>query len=131
MASLVYALVSAVLLIIVKELNLKYMKKIRMPIPMEIIIVSDAQAVPWTLRDTVPPLILQPWDAHVCSQRAHHVKHPHSEDAVTPTWLGVRSWAVLTEETSDAQPVPIRLYPHPGDAEDEEHNSHWGGSLLS
>ncbi|NWI57888.1 S26A9 protein, partial [Calyptomena viridis] len=39
LASLVYALVSAVLLIIVKELNLKYMKKIRMPIPMEIIIV--------------------------------------------------------------------------------------------
>ncbi|NXN25448.1 S26A9 protein, partial [Nycticryphes semicollaris] len=44
-ASLVYALVSAVLLIIVKELNLKYMKKIRMPIPMEIIIVIVATAV--------------------------------------------------------------------------------------
>ncbi|XP_005143260.2 solute carrier family 26 member 9 [Melopsittacus undulatus] len=45
MASLVYALVSAVLLIIVKELNLKYMKKIRMPIPMEIIIVIVATAI--------------------------------------------------------------------------------------
>lgn len=42
-------MVSAVLLIIVKELNLKYMKKIRMPIPMEIIIVSDTWAVPGTL----------------------------------------------------------------------------------
>ncbi|NXD56357.1 S26A9 protein, partial [Corvus moneduloides] len=45
LASLVYALVSAVLLIIVKELNLKYMKKIRMPIPMEIIIVIVATAI--------------------------------------------------------------------------------------
>ncbi|NXT08117.1 S26A9 protein, partial [Prunella fulvescens] len=45
LASLVYALVSAVLLIVVKELNLKYMKKIRMPIPMEIIIVIVATAV--------------------------------------------------------------------------------------
>ncbi|XP_061869747.1 solute carrier family 26 member 9 isoform X3 [Colius striatus] len=44
-ASLVYALVSAMLLIIVKELNLKYMKKIRMPIPMEIIIVIVATAI--------------------------------------------------------------------------------------
>ncbi|KAF1511277.1 Solute carrier family 26 member 9, partial [Eudyptula minor] len=44
-ASLVYALVSAVLLFIVKELNLKYMKKIRMPIPMEIIIVIVATAI--------------------------------------------------------------------------------------
>ncbi|NXB74302.1 S26A9 protein, partial [Donacobius atricapilla] len=44
-ASLVYALVSAVLLIIVKELNLKYMRKIRMPIPMEIIIVIVATAI--------------------------------------------------------------------------------------
>ncbi|NXG62186.1 S26A9 protein, partial [Hemiprocne comata] len=44
-ASLVYALVSAVLLIIVKELNLKYMKKIRLPIPMEIIIVIVATAI--------------------------------------------------------------------------------------
>ncbi|NWW65199.1 S26A9 protein, partial [Ifrita kowaldi] len=44
-ASLVYALVSAVLLIIVKELNLKYMQKIRMPIPMEIIIVIVATAI--------------------------------------------------------------------------------------
>ncbi|XP_021233070.1 solute carrier family 26 member 9 [Numida meleagris] len=44
-ASLVYSLISAVLLIIVKELNLKYMKKIRMPIPMEIIIVIVATAI--------------------------------------------------------------------------------------
>ncbi|XP_010193154.1 PREDICTED: solute carrier family 26 member 9 [Mesitornis unicolor] len=44
-ASLVYALVSAVLLFVVKELNLKYMKKIRMPIPMEIIIVIVATAI--------------------------------------------------------------------------------------
>ncbi|NXG70339.1 S26A9 protein, partial [Baryphthengus martii] len=44
-ASLVYALVSAVLLMIVKELNLKYMKKIRMPIPTEIIIVIVATAI--------------------------------------------------------------------------------------
>ncbi|NWU39033.1 S26A9 protein, partial [Hylia prasina] len=45
LASLIYALVSAVLLIIVKELNLKYMKKIRIPIPMEIIIVIVATAI--------------------------------------------------------------------------------------
>ncbi|OWK54057.1 Solute carrier family 26 member 9 [Lonchura striata] len=45
LASLVYALVSAALLIIVKELNLKYMKKIRVPIPMEIIIVIVATAI--------------------------------------------------------------------------------------
>ncbi|NXD01076.1 S26A9 protein, partial [Certhia familiaris] len=45
LASLGYALVSAVLLIVVKELNLKYMKKIRMPIPMEIIIVIVATAI--------------------------------------------------------------------------------------
>ncbi|NWY36605.1 S26A9 protein, partial [Sylvia atricapilla] len=45
LASLVYASVSAVLLIVVKELNLKYMKKIRMPIPMEIIIVIVATAI--------------------------------------------------------------------------------------
>ncbi|XP_072280583.1 solute carrier family 26 member 9 [Pyxicephalus adspersus] len=44
-ASLVFALVSIVLLIIVKELNLKYMHKIRFPIPMEIIIVIIATAV--------------------------------------------------------------------------------------
>ncbi|XP_054836851.1 solute carrier family 26 member 9 [Eublepharis macularius] len=44
-ASLVFALVSTVLLIIVKELNVKYMKKIRVPIPMEIIIVIVATAV--------------------------------------------------------------------------------------
>nr|XP_056723703.1 solute carrier family 26 member 9 [Euleptes europaea] len=44
-ASLVFALVSTVLLIIVKELNMKYMKKIRVPIPMEIIIVIVATAI--------------------------------------------------------------------------------------
>uniref|UniRef100_A0A8D0DKB8 Solute carrier family 26 member 9 n=1 Tax=Salvator merianae TaxID=96440 RepID=A0A8D0DKB8_SALMN len=44
-ASLVFALISTVLLIIVKELNMKYMKKIRVPIPMEIIIVIVATAV--------------------------------------------------------------------------------------
>ncbi|XP_074833684.1 solute carrier family 26 member 9 [Carettochelys insculpta] len=44
-ASLVFALISTVLLIIVKELNVKYMKKIRVPIPMEIVIVIVATAV--------------------------------------------------------------------------------------
>ncbi|XP_060087285.1 solute carrier family 26 member 9 [Heteronotia binoei] len=44
-ASLVFALISTVLLIIVKELNMKYMKKIRVPIPMEIIIVIVATAI--------------------------------------------------------------------------------------
>ncbi|KAH0618888.1 hypothetical protein JD844_018412 [Phrynosoma platyrhinos] len=44
-ASLVFALVSSVLLIVVKELNMKYMKKIRVPIPMEIIIVVIATAI--------------------------------------------------------------------------------------
>ncbi|KAJ6659874.1 hypothetical protein lerEdw1_018330 [Lerista edwardsae] len=44
-ASLVFALISIVLLIIVKELNIKYMKKIRVPIPMEIIIVIVATAI--------------------------------------------------------------------------------------
>ncbi|XP_018412759.1 PREDICTED: solute carrier family 26 member 9 [Nanorana parkeri] len=44
-ASLVFALVSIVLLIIVKELNLKYMHKIRFPIPMEIIIVIISTAI--------------------------------------------------------------------------------------
>ncbi|XP_006137279.2 solute carrier family 26 member 9 [Pelodiscus sinensis] len=44
-ASLVFSLISAVLLIIVKELNMKYMKKIRVPIPMEIVIVIVATAI--------------------------------------------------------------------------------------
>ncbi|XP_034978163.1 solute carrier family 26 member 9 [Zootoca vivipara] len=44
-ASLVFALISTVLLIIVKELNMKYMKKIRVPIPMEIVIVIVATAI--------------------------------------------------------------------------------------
>ncbi|CAH2221047.1 solute carrier family 26 member 9 [Pelobates cultripes] len=48
-ASLLFALVSSVLLIIVKELNLKYMHKIRFPIPMEIIIVIIATAISGSL----------------------------------------------------------------------------------
>ncbi|KAM8975330.1 solute carrier family 26 member 9 [Pelodytes ibericus] len=44
-ASLIFALVSTVLLIIVKELNLRYMHKVRFPIPMEIIIVIVATAI--------------------------------------------------------------------------------------
>ncbi|XP_063300426.1 solute carrier family 26 member 9 [Pelobates fuscus] len=48
-ASLIFALVSSVLLIIVKELNLKYMHKIRFPIPMEIIIVIIATAISGSL----------------------------------------------------------------------------------
>nr|XP_033774716.1 solute carrier family 26 member 9 [Geotrypetes seraphini] len=44
-ASLVYALVSCVLLIVVKELNARYRHKIRFPIPMEIIIVIVATAI--------------------------------------------------------------------------------------
>ncbi|XP_013918689.1 PREDICTED: solute carrier family 26 member 9 [Thamnophis sirtalis] len=44
-ASLVFALISSVLLIIVKELNMKYMKKIRVPIPMEIVIVIVATVI--------------------------------------------------------------------------------------
>lgn len=88
MASLVYALVSAVLLIIVKELNLKYMNKIRMPIPMEIIIVSDTRVVPQTPKETVPP------------QMAPHVEHLCSEYDVTPTRPGVRKWAIPMEDTS-------------------------------
>ncbi|XP_069489271.1 solute carrier family 26 member 9 [Ambystoma mexicanum] len=44
-ASLIFAIVSMVLLIIVKELNLKYMHKIRFPIPMEIIVVIVSTAI--------------------------------------------------------------------------------------
>ncbi|XP_041437907.1 solute carrier family 26 member 9 isoform X2 [Xenopus laevis] len=44
-ASLIFALVSIVLLIIVKELNLKFMHKIRFPIPMEIVIVIATTAI--------------------------------------------------------------------------------------
>lgn len=119
MASLVYALVSAVLLIIVKELNLKYMNKIRMPIPMEIIIVSDTRVVSQTPQETVPP------------QTAHHVEHLYSEYDVTPTRPGVRKWAIPTKDTSGPQLVPVRLYLHPDDAEDEGQSSCWGDSLLS
>ncbi|NXC88834.1 S26A9 protein, partial [Cercotrichas coryphoeus] len=105
LASLVYALVSAVLLIIVKELNLKYMKKIRMPIPMEIIIVSDTWAVPGSLpRPTAP--------GHCCSQQGHPTEPPHSECGTAPSWFGVRNGAVPTL-------IPAL---HPGDAEGEEHN---------
>ncbi|KAM9319254.1 solute carrier family 26 member 9 [Gastrophryne carolinensis] len=49
-ASLVFSLVSTVLLIIVKELNLKYMHKIRFPIPMEILIVIIATAISGSLK---------------------------------------------------------------------------------
>ncbi|XP_053560644.1 solute carrier family 26 member 9 [Bombina bombina] len=48
-ASLVFALISTVLLIVVKELNAKYMHKIRFPIPMEIIIVIIATAISGSL----------------------------------------------------------------------------------
>lgn len=50
---------------------------------------------------------------------------------MTLTWVGVRNRAILMEDTSDAQVIPVRLYLHPSDAEDEEHNSCWGGPLLS
>lgn len=40
-ASLVFALVSSVVLIVVKELSARYRHKLPFPIPMEIIIVSD------------------------------------------------------------------------------------------
>lgn len=60
-----------------------------------------------------------------------HIEHPHSECDVTPTWLGVRNRGVLMEDTSDAQLAPVRLYLHPGDAEDEEYNSFGRGFLLS
>lgn len=40
-ASLIFALVSSVVLIIVKELSARYRHKLPFPIPMEIIIVSD------------------------------------------------------------------------------------------
>ena len=42
-ASLVFALVSSVVLIIVKELSARYRHKLPFPIPMEIIIVSDSR----------------------------------------------------------------------------------------
>ena len=41
-ASLVFALVSSVVLIVVKELNARYRHKLPFPFPMEIIIVSVA-----------------------------------------------------------------------------------------
>lgn len=40
-ASLVFALVSSVALIVVKELSARYRHKLPFPIPMEIVIVSD------------------------------------------------------------------------------------------
>lgn len=40
-ASLVFALASSVMLIIVKELNTRYRHKIPYPIPIEIIVVSE------------------------------------------------------------------------------------------
>ncbi|MEE6493565.1 hypothetical protein FKM82_016890 [Ascaphus truei] len=48
-ASLIFALITTVLLIIVKELNLKYMHKIRFPIPMEIIIWGDMVGTAFSL----------------------------------------------------------------------------------
>ncbi|KAG8451388.1 hypothetical protein GDO86_003554 [Hymenochirus boettgeri] len=48
-ASLIFALVSIVLLVIVKELNMRYMHKIRFPIPMEIIIVIISTAISGSL----------------------------------------------------------------------------------
>ncbi|XP_043932775.1 solute carrier family 26 member 9 [Protopterus annectens] len=48
-ASLVFALVSAMILIIVKELNLRYKHKIPFPIPVEIAVVTVATAISRTL----------------------------------------------------------------------------------
>ncbi|XP_036612221.1 solute carrier family 26 member 9 [Trichosurus vulpecula] len=44
-ASLVFALISAVFLVLVKELNVRYMHKIRFPIPTELIVVVVATAI--------------------------------------------------------------------------------------
>ncbi|KAM9005820.1 solute carrier family 26 member 9 [Sarcophilus harrisii] len=44
-ASLVFALISAVFLVLVKELNVRYMHKIRVPIPTELIVVVVATAI--------------------------------------------------------------------------------------
>ncbi|XP_072504130.1 solute carrier family 26 member 9 [Notamacropus eugenii] len=44
-ASLVFALISAVFLVLVKELNARYMHKIRVPIPSELIVVVVATAI--------------------------------------------------------------------------------------
>ncbi|XP_069094674.1 solute carrier family 26 member 9 [Pleurodeles waltl] len=48
-ASLIFAIVSMVLLIIVKELNLRYIHKIRFPIPMEIMVVIVSTAISGSL----------------------------------------------------------------------------------
>lgn len=45
-ASLVFALVSGVVLVVVKELNARYMHKIHFPIPTEMIVVSSASGGP-------------------------------------------------------------------------------------
>lgn len=39
---------------------------------------------------------------HLCSQRAHHIKHLHGEYDVISTWLGITNWAILMEDSSDA-----------------------------
>ncbi|XP_038605449.1 solute carrier family 26 member 9 [Tachyglossus aculeatus] len=44
-ASLIFALVSAVFLVLVKELNIRYMHKIRVPIPTELIVVVVTTAI--------------------------------------------------------------------------------------
>ncbi|XP_020858777.1 solute carrier family 26 member 9 [Phascolarctos cinereus] len=44
-ASLIFALISAVFLVLVKELNIRYMHKIRFPIPTELIVVVVATAI--------------------------------------------------------------------------------------
>lgn len=46
-ASLVFALVSGVFLVLVKELNARYMHKIHFPIPTEMIVVSILPAWGW------------------------------------------------------------------------------------
>lgn len=57
-ASLVFALVSCVVLIVVKELGARYRHKLPFPIPMEIIIVSDAHMRLDKLRNELTELLL-------------------------------------------------------------------------
>ncbi|XP_041083258.1 solute carrier family 26 member 9-like [Polyodon spathula] len=49
-ASLIFALVTTVTLIVVKELNMRYKNKLPFPIPMEIIVVIAATAISGTLK---------------------------------------------------------------------------------
>ncbi|XP_003474831.1 solute carrier family 26 member 9 [Cavia porcellus] len=44
-ASLIFALISALILVVVKELNARYMHKIRFPIPTEVVVVVVATAI--------------------------------------------------------------------------------------